>query len=75
MGSGISTSEEVIAKQEHFVRSNFDKTKQTMSVYKSDGHNRFTDKQIRMKLRQEYYNTPHGNRYIADIEWKNRNKI
>ena len=79
MGSGISVSRKEFDKQEHFVRQNFDKAKKNMSQYKRDGHNRYNDTQIQMKLRQEYYKTPYNkrsyaNEYVTDMDWKTWNQ-
>lgn len=77
MGSGISMSEKELDKQEAFVESRFAVAKNNMSKYKDDGHNRYSDMQIKMKLRQEYHNQPynhsyyrkHDNSYIPQRDW------
>ena len=79
MGSGVSMSEKEFNKQEQFVRDNFKTAKKNMSVYKRDNHNRYNNTQIKMKLREEYYN-PSTNKkfskdtgYIANNDWKTWN--
>jgi hypothetical protein len=53
MGAGLSS--EKIQKQESFVRENLAKEKSRMSFIKNvDGSNRYSDEQIKMKLRQDY---------------------
>jgi hypothetical protein len=75
MGSGISVSERETSEQEMFVRNNFHKAKDTMSVYKRDGYNRFNDTQIKMKLRHEYHGRPaKGDHVIPNSLWCNWNK-
>jgi hypothetical protein len=80
MGAGVSMSEKEFNKQELFVRDNFKTAKTNMSVYKRDNHNRYNDTQIRMKLREEYYNPSHNKKisketgYINNNDWKNWNR-
>jgi hypothetical protein len=79
MGAGVSMSEKELNKQELFVRDNFKTAKKNMSVYKRDNHNRYNDTQIRMKLREEYYNPSNKKQfsketgYIANTDWKTWN--
>jgi hypothetical protein len=79
MGAGVSMTEKRLNDQEKFVHNNFKTAKKNMSVYKRDNHNRYNDTQIKMKLREEYYNPSHNNKfsketgYIANIDWKTWN--
>lgn len=78
MGSGISMSEKELDDQEVYVKHNFEKAKKNMSKYKDGTSNRYSDCQIKMKLREEYYNNPYSvhqnsNRYIPSYEWKTWN--
>lgn len=53
MGAGLSS--EKMQKQESYVQQNLAKEKSRMSFIKNvDGSNRYSDEQIRMKLRQDY---------------------
>lgn len=78
MGSGISMTEHEMDKQETFVQKHFATAKKNMSKYKDGSNNRFSDMQIKMKLRQEYHNKPYTNvyqkqyndSYIPQKEWK-----
>lgn len=78
MGSGISMSERELDAQETFVTNNFQTAKKNMSKYKDGDANRFTNFQIKMKLREEYHNRPYSiynnsNKYIHSYEWKSWN--
>ena len=53
MGSGLSS--EKMQNQETYVRENLEKEKNRMSFIKNyDGSNRYSDEQIKMKIRQDY---------------------
>jgi len=53
MGGGMSS--ERMRNQESFVQQNLASEKKRMSHFKNyDGSNRYSDDQIRMKIRQEY---------------------
>lgn len=53
MGSGMSS--EKIQNQESYVRQNLASEKSRMSIFKNyDGSNRYSDEQIKMKMRQDY---------------------
>lgn len=53
MGGGMSS--ERMRNQESFVQQNLASEKKRMSSFKNyDGSNRYSDDQIRMKIRQEY---------------------
>lgn len=74
MGGGISSDK--IQNQESYVRSNLEKAKERMSHFRNcDGSNRYTDNQIRMKLRQEYNSNGNINNridcdsYIRSSHW------
>jgi len=62
-------------EQESYVSLNLDREKKRMSRYKNyDGKNRYSDDQIRMKLRQDYNNkgyTKHIDRddFICHAHW------
>jgi hypothetical protein len=80
MGSGISMSERELDKQELFVEKNFDTAKRNMSKYKDGNADRYTNFQIKMKLREEYHNRPYSNhnksdKYINSYEWKSWNNV
>jgi hypothetical protein len=56
MGTGLSSNK--MQKQESFVQQNFAKEKSRISFIKNvDGTNRYSDEQIKMKLRQDYKNS------------------
>jgi|LakMenE01Jun11ns_1017448.scaffolds.fasta_scaffold9914920_5 hypothetical protein len=75
MGTGISVDVRETNEQEMFVRNNLPNAKLAMSVYKSDGHNRFNDAQIKMKLREEYHRRPaKGDNVIPKNLWSNWKK-
>ena len=53
MGSGLSS--EKMRNQESYVMKNLESNKSRMSGYRNyDGSNRYSENQIKMKLRQEY---------------------
>jgi hypothetical protein len=74
MGAGLSS--EKMQKQESFVRQNLAKEKSRISFIKNvDGSSRYSDEQIKMKLRQDYNSngyTKHRNdrdAYIPYSHW------
>lgn len=79
MGAGVSMSAKQLQEQEQFVQQNFKTAKKNMSAYKRDNKNRYNDTQIRMKLREEYYDKPNNEKtskdtgYIAYNDWKTWN--
>lgn len=75
MGGGMSS--ESIQNQESYVRNNLDAHKQRMSQFKNyDGSSRYTDNQIKMKLRQDYNSNGYiqsridKDSYISYSDWK-----
>lgn len=74
MGGGMSS--EKFRHQENYVTQNLKKEKKRMSHFKNyDGKNRYSDDQIRMKLRQEYNNKGYTkniinrNDFICHAHW------
>lgn len=65
MGGGMSSNK--FREQESYVSLNLDKEKKRMSRYKNyDGKNRYSDDQIRMKLRQDYNSKGYTKRIDRD---------
>ena len=74
MGGGMSS--EKMRKQESYVMRNFEKEKKRMSTYKNyNGKNRYSDDQVRMKLRQDYNSNGYSkyridrDSYICHAHW------
>ena len=73
MGGGMSS--ETMRNQESYVMQNIQKEKVRMSRYKNyDGKNRYSDNQIKMKLRQDYNSKGYGKRverndFITHAHW------
>jgi len=75
MGGGLSSQK--MQDQESYVNNNLESAKKRLSLYKNyDGSNRYSNDQIRMKLRQDYnsngymsYRTD-KNDYIQYKHWK-----
>ena len=60
MGGGMSSDR--MYDQEMYVKKNLDSEKKRMSTFRNyDGSNRYSDQQIKMKLRQDY----NSNGYIS----------
>ena len=76
MGSSPSTLQHKIENQEAFVKKNFADAKKYFSSQNVGFKNacRYSDYQIKMKLRQEYYKHSHNNEYITDYDWKKYKK-
>ena len=69
MGSGISMSEREIDAQENYVRRNF-----TIAKANIRNKNDYSDHQIEMKLRDDYYRTSYNgsyykDNYVCDSDW------
>jgi hypothetical protein len=77
MGAGLSS--EKMQKQESYVRQNLAKEKSRISFIKNvDGSNRYSDEQIKMKLRQDYNSSGYmkyrydKDAYIPYAHWSGR---
>ena len=77
MGAGLSS--EKMQKQESFVRQNLAKEKSRISCIKNvDGSNRYSNEQIKMKLRQDYNSSGYmkyrydKDAYIPYAHWSGR---
>jgi hypothetical protein len=76
MGGGMSS--EKFRNQESYVMRNLQKEKNRMSRYKNyDGKNRYSENQIKMKLRQDYNSKGYHKRidrddFICHAHWYNR---